>query len=667
MKKLFHGACYYPELWPESDLDRDIEEMKRVGLNFVRLGEFSWSTIEPHEGKVSLDFFLRVLDRLHAAGLGVVYCTPTPTPPIWLTYRHPERCFVDAEGRIMSHGARQHASYEHPVVRAACLRIVETIAAAVKNHPALIAWQIDNEFKCHVAEDFSESAVAHWHRWLAVRFNTIDRLNAEWGTDMWSQRYERFDQVPAPQRTPFLHNASLSTAYRMFCRESIADFMDAQSEMIRRYSKAPITHNLALPFSLNFERMSQSLDFISFDDYPDRNHWSSIILDNDFCRPAKPGRGHWFMETSVAHNGWLGNHEIAHPPGFLVAEAVVSFALGAEAINYWLWRQQRTGCELPHSAIMSSWFKPSLGYAQVQAVEAARKQLEPIFAQSRPAPAEVAITWSDHARAMLQTEPLGGNATHAVDFNEIISRWHRAMLNLGLQREIRFESASLTGLKVLLTPALLYVSAEFLAKAEAFVRAGGIWICGPLVGLREREHTVPVDTALGRLATLAGVEAEFSFPVTGTKSTGRVFGEDYKLSGWCSALRPIVADTVVVGTLHSELVTDLAWITERRLGSGSLVLLGAEPGGENGNSFLEKLIQHYTKKAGLAAPYISTRGTIVCPRVHDDQSSSCVLVNMDGEGGEVILPTPKTDALSNLSVPAGVLQLGKYEWRVLID
>ena len=24
MPKLFHGACYYPELWPEADLDRDI-------------------------------------------------------------------------------------------------------------------------------------------------------------------------------------------------------------------------------------------------------------------------------------------------------------------------------------------------------------------------------------------------------------------------------------------------------------------------------------------------------------------------------------------------------------------------------------------------------------------------------------------------------------------
>ncbi|HYD83129.1 MAG TPA: beta-galactosidase, partial [Opitutus sp.] len=268
MKKLFHGVCYYPELWPETEIDRDIAEMKRVGINFVRMGEFAWSRIEPEEGRISLDFFVGVMDRLHAAEIGVVLCTPTPTPPVWLTHGHPERCFVDADGNVMGHGARQHASYENPDVRAACLRIVEACSAALGKHPALVAWQIDNEFKCHVAEDFNPSAVAHWHGWLKNKYGTIERLNAAWGADIWSETYQRFEQVPAPRKTPFLHNASLSTAYRMFSRESIAAFMDAQCAVLRKHSAAPITHNFGLEFSVNFERMSEGLDFVSFDDYP---------------------------------------------------------------------------------------------------------------------------------------------------------------------------------------------------------------------------------------------------------------------------------------------------------------------------------------------------------------------------------------------------------------
>jgi beta-galactosidase len=665
LKKLYHGACYYPELWPESDVDRDIAEMKRVGLNVVRLGEFAWSAIEPDEGAVSFDFFARVLDRLHAAGLDVVFCTPTPTPPIWLTHGHPERCFVDAEGRTMMHGARQHASYEHPEVRAACLRVVEALAAALGRHPAIIAWQIDNEFKCHVGEDFSAAAVEHWHRWLERRFGTIDALNAAWGTEIWSERYQRFEQVPAPGRTPFLHNASLSTAYRMFSRESIADFMDAQSAAIRRHSSAPITHNFGLGFSVNFERMCERLDFASFDDYPDRDHWSAIVLDNDLFRTAKPGRAHWLMETSVAHNGWFGNYETAHPPGFLVAEAVASYALGAEGVNYWLWRQQRTGCELGHSAIMSAWFKPSIGHAQVQLVEAARKQLEPLMLASRPDLADVAVTWSDRGRAMLQTEPLGARSGHEVDFNATIGFWHRLLVDLGVHRDVRFEGAALEGLKLLVTPVMPYVSPEFLAKVERFVRAGGIWICAPTTGTRGAEHTVPTDAGLGGVEALAGIETVYSYPLTGTDAVGAAFGVEAPLAGWASALRAANPDTRAVGELRTELAPGLAWITERRLGAGAVVVLGAQPEGEAGRRLLEAMLSHYAAQAGVTRWFETSRGTVVCPRTGDDGAKLWIVVNLDGRGGEANLPLAKTNAVSGETLTAGPLKIGRYAWRAV--
>src|SRR5690349_9794622 len=123
-RKLYHGVAYYPELWPEAAIDRDIAEMKKLGINVARIGEFAWAAMEPEEGKISLDFFIRVMDKLRAAAIDVIFCTPTPTPPIWLTHGHPERGFVDSEGIVMIHGARQHVSYDNPDVRAACFRIV---------------------------------------------------------------------------------------------------------------------------------------------------------------------------------------------------------------------------------------------------------------------------------------------------------------------------------------------------------------------------------------------------------------------------------------------------------------------------------------------------------------------------------------------------------------
>src|SRR5690606_11839967 len=65
MKKLVHGVCYYPELWPEEDIDRDIAEMKQLGINMIRVGEFSWSRLEPEEGKISIHFWRDVIDKFH--------------------------------------------------------------------------------------------------------------------------------------------------------------------------------------------------------------------------------------------------------------------------------------------------------------------------------------------------------------------------------------------------------------------------------------------------------------------------------------------------------------------------------------------------------------------------------------------------------------------------
>jgi beta-galactosidase len=371
------------------------------------------------------------------------------------------------------------------------------------------------------------------------------------------------------------------------------------------------------------------------------------------------------METSVAHNGWLGNHEPAHPPGFLVAEAVASYGLGAVAFCYWLWRQQRTGAELPHSAIVTAWSKPSIGYAAVQAVAAARQQLEPLLAASRPAPAEVALTWSDVGRAMLQTEAIGGNRTHEVDYNKTITFWHRLVVDAGLHRDVRFEGASLEGLKLLITPAMPYASPSFLERVEKFVRAGGIWICAPITGTRTAEHTLPTDVALGAIEQLAGIETVFSFPITGTGGTGEAFGQTAPLAGWCSALRPTSPDTRIVGTLQSDLAPGLALMTERKLGKGSIIVLGALPEGTNGRTLLEKVVAHYAGQAGVTARASSTPGTIVCPRLGAKGKALWIVVNMDGKGGEVNLPHAAIDALTGSHLRPGALKLARYEWRAL--
>ena len=664
MKKLRHGVCYYPELWPVEDVDRDIAEMKKLGINMVRIGEFTWSSIEPEEGKISTQFLRNVMDKCHAAGIDVVFCTPTPTPPVWLTFGHPDRLFVNAEGERLIHGARQHVSYEHPAVRKACFRIVEAIAKKLGDHPAIIAWQIDNELKCHVAEDFSPAAIVAWHKWLKKRYVTIERLNQEWGTHMWSTHYQSFEQVPAPLKTPFLHNASLSTAYRLFNRESIAEFSDMQCEIIRQYSKAPITHNTNPAFSVNHERLFENLDFAAYDAYPSSKEWPSLVFRSDMYRAAKPGRPFWLMETSVSHNGWLGNHSPMHPARFLLAETVLVYGLGGEAVNYWLWRQQRSGAEINHSAVMSSWFKPTIGYQQVKLVEAARKQLEPLMIDTIPLSPSIAVTWSDHARAMMETEAMDKDAGFPETYGGVIQWWHSILFEQGFHRDVRFENAGLGGLKLLITPAMPYVSEAFLQRVIAFVKAGGIWLIAPGTGTRTREHTVHTNAGLGMLDAVAGVETQYLFPLTATGITGTVKDKTLNFTGWCAAVKPAVPEAKVLGKINSELVPDTAFLTERKMGKGKIVLLSAHAAGDNGKLFTQELVRSYAHELSLS-PIRASQGTVVCPRVNSQGKQLWVVINMNGEGGNVDLPEGCRDAFSEQLIDSRSLVLTGYEWRVL--
>ena len=114
--KLRHGAAYYPEIWDPKNVKEDIEKMKLLGLNTMRIGEFAWSTMEPTEGNFDFSWMLSVMDQLHSAGIDVVLCTPSATPPQWLVNKYPECLQMLSDGSRMHHGGRK----QQPEYRLSC-------------------------------------------------------------------------------------------------------------------------------------------------------------------------------------------------------------------------------------------------------------------------------------------------------------------------------------------------------------------------------------------------------------------------------------------------------------------------------------------------------------------------------------------------------------------
>ena len=140
------GVCYYPEQWPEAWWAEDARRMAELGLSLVRIGEFSWSRLEPEPGRFDWGWLDRAIETLAAAGLQVVLGTPTATPPKWLVDRTPDMLAVDAEGRPRRFGSRRHYSFSSGTYRAECRRIVAAMADRYGKHPAVVAWQMSMDF-----------------------------------------------------------------------------------------------------------------------------------------------------------------------------------------------------------------------------------------------------------------------------------------------------------------------------------------------------------------------------------------------------------------------------------------------------------------------------------------------------------------------------------------
>ena len=627
MMKRYLGVAWYPELWSEEVWYDDICKMKLAGINLVRVGEFAWSALEPHEGELHPDTLLPAVQLAISNGMDVVMCTPTATPPIWLSHDHPDRMHVDQHGVRMSHGGRQHLCFGQKAFQQYAERVVEAIGTVYGALPGIVAWQLDNELMGNVAECLCEDCVRRWSLWLENTYGSIEALNLAWGTGVWSQSYEGFHQVPSPRMTPAGQNPSLVTAYRRFQQDEAAAFITRQAEVLRRHTTKPVTLNSSLNHYIDHPSTFQTLDFASFDHYSHSTEPHRMRLFMDIFKTLKPRSPWWVMETAPSYSGcWLG-HMPLHESGYLAAEAAQAWAMGAQTFSLWLWRQQRSGSEMAHGSVLQSWGTPSPGFEEVKRATTLLKKLTPVLDESGPVHTNIALMWSDRARAFFRTEPLEeGCATYA----DTIGHWHRLLFEAGFPVDGVFPEDPLQDYSVLLTPCLPDVPESVIQSGRRLMERGGTWICGPLSGIRTAEHTIPTSHALGAFGEAFDVPAMTVVPLTGSGSQGAAMDMTAEL-GWFAALAQEQESESwsLLGRTTTGPVSGMTFLLERRIGPGRLILLGAMPQGEPGDAMLTALIRSVAETPALRK---LPQGITAIPRVRmNGEETLWILVNVTDE------------------------------------
>ncbi|MEM6987519.1 MAG: beta-galactosidase, partial [Pseudomonadota bacterium] len=476
------GVCYYPEHWPTERWAADAAHMAELGIRVVRIGEFAWSQLEPEAGDYRFDWLEQALDTLHAAGLSVVLGTPTACPPKWLVDLHPEILPVDSNGRRKGFGSRRHYDFSSLVYRDHCRRIVTRLADAFGEHPALVAWQIDNEYGCHdTIESFSDAAVLAFRAWCRSAYNNIDELNRAWGNDFWSLNFPDFDSIEAPAGTVTDTNPAHRLAWWRFSSAQVVSFNREQVDLLR--SRSPgrdLMHNYMGNFTaFDHHAVARDLDVAGWDNYPlgfldrdaaneaDRLRWMRTGHPDDsaFHHDLYRGLGHaangrlWLVEQQPGPVNWAP-HNAVPLPGMVRLWGLEAAAHGAELCSLFRYRQQPRAQEQFHAGILLSDGSESPVVEELRALRDDLARLGELDATER---APAALVFDYHGHAALDCAPQGANA----DALGAVKCWYRALRANGVSVDILPTDADFTGYRLVLLANSAIVDADLVARLDA--------------------------------------------------------------------------------------------------------------------------------------------------------------------------------------------------------
>ena len=502
------GVCYYPEHWPDEIWAEDARRMAEMGLRWVRLGEFAWSRLEPRPGEFDWAWLDRAIETLAAAGLKIVMCTPTATPPKWLIDAHPDILAVDADGRQRRFGSRRHYDFSSETWRAAAARICEAVAARYGRHPAVRAWQTDNDYGCHdTTISYSAAAAAAFRAWLARRYQSVEALNRAWGAVFWSQEYSSFDEVDPPNLTVTEANPAHRLDYNRFASEEVVRFNRLQTEILRRLSPGrDITHNF-MGFYTEFDHFAvgRDLDFACWDSYPLgflEQFWFSNEEKHAFLRQGHPdvaafhhdlyrgcGRGRWWvMEQQPGPVNWA-RFNPAPLPGMVRAWTWEAFAHGAETVSYFRWRQAPFGQEQMHAGLNRPDRTLDTGGLEAGIVARELGEIGPLEACAR---APVALVFSYEADWGLSIQPQG----QGFRWLQLAFEAYGALRRHGLDVDIVPPDADFDGYSLVVCPSLPHLAPETLQR---LVSSGAVVMFGPRTGSRTSEGWIPEGLPPGPL------------------------------------------------------------------------------------------------------------------------------------------------------------------------
>ncbi len=556
LNKFLIGCCYYPEHWEKGNMKKDLERIKSLGFNCIRMGEFSWSMYESEEGKYDFSLLAEAVAEAERLRIFVILGTPTAAPPRWLTEKYPEVLCTNYNGIIMHHGSRQHHNHTSEIYLKYCAAITDAMVKRFAGFSNVIGWQIDNELNCHRKESYSKTDNIAFSKWLKEKYKTIENLNDCWGNRFWSLEFNSFSQITCPRPNPAYPNPSWITDYYLFLSDSVVNFASVQTKIIRKYMPdAFITHNGYFE-NVDYKKLTREcLDFLSFDSYPAFQEKNQKALGRCVAYRLAQTRSctekYLVLEQQSGPGGQLSYLLPTPIPGQIRLWTYQDIAHGATGVLYFRYRTALFGAEQLWYGIYDHDGKENYRSREIRGIASELNRLGDLFLNNRPKH-DVAIYYDYHNTCADKAESFAKSDARFI-FGELNAK--------NIHADLISEDDDFCKYKVVIVPHITVATENFAKKLEAFAKEGGIVIISARSGAKDKNVHYRPTKAPGVFRALSGCSVDWFTSLPLHESQSVIYkNKTYTISDYYEVLAPDSSENI--GTYTNGFCKDMCAISK---------------------------------------------------------------------------------------------------------
>lgn len=600
-QQLYVGANYHPH--DDKNIEKiksDIELMKAAGLNVVRMGHLAWDSYEPAEGQFDFKWFDKVMDLMNDAGIKVILDIAIRPAPLWLHHKFPSIDIVDEKGNVLYPNHRYMEDVGDPNYQKYALRFTDAMTKHYANHPALLAFGIDNE-SGDGPISYSETIRQRFIVWLKDKYSTIDNVNKAWAGQRWSRWLNQWDEIGLPVAT---HNTDVPEKmldFRRFMSDEVNGILFKVLDVVNANAPNALTNTNAWYYST-----------LKYFDYAPIAYSGKMTREGCGFYPGLSLTTSWGVMNAAfgisriqfesENPFWCSEFTtMTAVPNSIRKSAYASLMYGNQMVCGWTWQSMWAGEEQYLEGMLDWDGVPNRKYNEYKQIATEFKKIEKYFPYKLNA--EVGIAFSFPSQIASKYFPVQHE-------NQVQAIWDMFYWRNMDSRVLDIKYSSLD-YKLLFVPGVAVMDKLTAQKIRDYVKKGGTVIMTSNSAIVDTTGQVFSTTRPGMLSDVFGIrlgsyeETEAMNEISRKGYKGKNLEVTYKgKSVDAESARYDIIDpkgAVVLGKITS-LYKDYPIITLNKYGKGRAIYVGLPANGNVLGGLLEDLINEVGIKTGPDVP-----------------------------------------------------------------